>query len=227
MRRGPPAEWEPTFKKADQSIILGCQSIDERGNGFIPPVEKVFAAYDFTKPRQTKVVIVGQDVYPTNPSGLAFSSNIGIPKSLAVIYKELERTVPGFVAPNHGVLESWCGDNGVMLLNIGLTADPGVSGKQMGSWKGLLSCTVETLSPYRPIYMLWGGVAQKAMNNIFKGTVNESDILSCPHPSPVNTGGGFAGCDHFMEANRRLAARGISPVNWHLPLEIAPTALEL
>jgi uracil-DNA glycosylase len=49
---------------------------------------------------------------------------IAIPPSLLNMYKELEQSVPGFVRPTHGYLESWA-HQGVLLLNTVLTVRAG------------------------------------------------------------------------------------------------------
>ncbi|VEB55667.1 uracil-DNA glycosylase [Salmonella enterica subsp. enterica] len=75
-----------------------------------------------------KVVILGQDPYhgPGQAHGLAFSVRPGIapPPSLVNMYKELEASIPGFVRPAHGYLESWA-RQGVLLLNTVLTVRAG------------------------------------------------------------------------------------------------------
>ena len=56
--------------------------------------------------------------------GLSFSVPRGIkpPPSLKNIYKELEKDINGFVAPDHGCLEKWA-QKGVLLLNATLTVE--------------------------------------------------------------------------------------------------------
>ncbi|SQJ15952.1 uracil-DNA glycosylase [Salmonella enterica subsp. enterica] len=72
--------------------------------------------------------ILGQDPYhgPGQAHGLAFSVRPGIapPPSLVNMYKELEASIPGFVRPAHGYLESWA-RQGVLLLNTVLTVRAG------------------------------------------------------------------------------------------------------
>ena len=59
-----------------------------------PSEEDVFAAFRYSPPQKTKVVILGQDPYhgPLQAHGLSFSVRKGIrpPPSLVNIYKELE-----------------------------------------------------------------------------------------------------------------------------------------
>ncbi len=88
----------------------------------------MFNAFRFTELGDVKVVILGQDPYhgPGQAHGLAFSVRPGIapPPSLVNMYKELEASIPGFVRPAHGYLESWA-RQGVLLLNTVLTVRAG------------------------------------------------------------------------------------------------------
>ena len=60
----------------------------------LPPISQVFAALELCQPKETRVVILGQDPYPTpgHAHGLAFSAEphvTPLPRSLANIYREL------------------------------------------------------------------------------------------------------------------------------------------
>ncbi len=94
----------------------------------LPPKEDLFAAFKLTNLDNIKVVIIGQDPYPTKgvAHGLAFSVKKGnkIPASLRNIFKELEEENIGFVTPKHGCLESWA-KQGVFLINTVLTVEEG------------------------------------------------------------------------------------------------------
>lgn len=95
----------------------------------LPAEDEVFAALEATPFDRVKVVILGQDPYPTpgHAHGLAFSVRPGvkIPHSLANIHKELESDL-GVPRPNHGTLEHWA-RQGVLLLNTTLTVCAGAA----------------------------------------------------------------------------------------------------
>ena len=85
-----------------------------------------------------KVLIVGQDPYPTpgHPIGLSFAVDRHVrpvPRSLGNIYRELRDDL-GVTRPAHGDLTAWA-DQGVLLLNRVLTVEPGRPG--IPSRKGL------------------------------------------------------------------------------------------
>lgn len=99
-----------------------------------PPVAQTFKAFELTPYDRVKVVILGQDPYPTpgEAHGLAFSVPAGVsrkPQSLKNIHKilasdlsqALGRTV---TAPASGSLDGWA-EQGVLLLNTALTVRAG------------------------------------------------------------------------------------------------------
>lgn len=78
---------------------------------------------DLTPLDLVRVVILGQDPYPTPgyAHGLAFSVHPGVkvPRSLHNIFTELEDDL-GVPRPDHGCLTHWA-EQGVLLLNTALT----------------------------------------------------------------------------------------------------------
>ncbi len=115
------------------------------GRPYLPAGENVLRA--FHRPlQQVKVLIVGQDPYPTpgHPVGLSFSVAPDvrpIPRSLANIYRELMADV-GVPAPSNGDLTPWA-DQGVLMLNRVLTVQPGKSGAHRG--KGWVIVTEQAI----------------------------------------------------------------------------------
>src|SRR5690625_2430679 len=93
------------------------------GRGYLPAGEHVLAA--FAQPLdQVRVLIVGQDPYPTpgHAMGLSFSVQPDVrplPRSLVNIYKELQDDL-GIPPAEHGDLRAWA-RSGVLLLNRCLT----------------------------------------------------------------------------------------------------------
>jgi uracil-DNA glycosylase len=93
----------------------------------LPPREKWFAALHHTAPEKVRVVIVGQDPYPTlgNAMGLAFSvpRGVAVPASLRNIYKGMTNDLD-LEPALHGDLSTWAAQ-GVLLLNNVLTVEEG------------------------------------------------------------------------------------------------------
>jgi uracil-DNA glycosylase len=96
-----------------------------------PEKKDLFKAFDSCSFSNLKVVILGQDPYPTagHAHGLSCSVKDEIrpfPKSLNNIFKELY-TSKGLPLPEDGNLERWA-NQGVFLLNSILTVEEGKPG---------------------------------------------------------------------------------------------------
>ena len=189
------------------------------GKCIYPPSADIFAALDLVPFERVKVVILGQDPYhgPGQAHGLCFSVRPGtaVPPSLANIYTELQRDL-GIPKADHGCLLPWA-EQGVLLLNAVLTVQAGNAGSHQGrGWEAFTDAIIDRLNRERDglVFMLWGSYAQK------KGALIDRSrhcVLRAPHPSPLSAHRGFIGCGHFGAANRYLAGRGQSPIDWRLP----------
>ncbi|MGC6433015.1 MAG: uracil-DNA glycosylase [Crocinitomicaceae bacterium] len=190
----------------------------ERLNYNVFPDEKnVFKAFESCSFEDVRVVILGQDPYPTagHANGLAFSvkSNIKpLPKSLQNIFKEIEIEY-GFNGIQKGDLTKWA-SQGVLLLNNVLTVREGSPYSHKGiGWEVFTNNVLNLLNDSKEgiVYMLWGKNAQK------KGAlIDESKnlVLKSVHPSPLSAYRGFFGCNHFKLANDYLLKMEKSPINW-------------
>lgn len=187
-----------------------------QGRGFLPAGTDVLRA--FTYPfDQVKILLVGQDPYPTpgHPMGLSFSVHKGIalPKSLRNIFQELVDDL-GVPWPSSGDLSPWC-DQGVMLLNRVLTVRPGERGSHRGlGWEEVTSCAIDALNARNKplVAILWGADAQT-----LKPQLSCVPCLESPHPSPLSAYKGFFGSRPFSRANQLLTMMGAEPVDWRLP----------
>ncbi|MDN8623700.1 uracil-DNA glycosylase [Corynebacterium kroppenstedtii] len=210
---------EPLDPVTDRIHELGDFLREENaaGRGYLPAGTDVLRA--FTYPfDQVKVLIVGQDPYPTpgHPMGLSFSVHADvkpIPRSLANIFRELQEDI-GCPTPSTGDLSSWS-EHGVALFNRVLTVRPGHSGSHRGKgWEEVTECAIKALAERdRPLVaILWGRDAQ----NTAKWLGNTPTVCS-PHPSPLSASRGFFGSRPFSRANELLISQGADPVEWALP----------
>ena len=194
------------------------QSEKDQDKSILPPSSLWFNALTATDLDQVKVVILGQDPYPTSghAHGLCFSvmpEVKPIPKSLINIYKELESDL-GIVNTN-GNLQSWA-DQGVLLLNSVLTVEAGKANSHQGQgWEQFTDRIIEVLNEQTSpiVFVLWGAYAQK------KGKiVNNSHhlVLRSPHPSPLSSYRGFFGSQPFSKINEFLIENGKEPINWNV-----------
>ena len=187
-----------------------------RGHVVLPENRKILRALELTPPHKVKVVIVGQDPYPTrgHACGLCFSVEPEVsplPKSLINIFRELKDDV-GRVSPN-GDLSHWA-KQGVLLLNTTLTVFEGQRNSNRGiGWEILSTDVIRYLSENRQgiVYILWGKPAQaKAMY------INpyENKVIKAAHPSPLSAHRGFFGSKPFSKTDKYLIERGEDPIEW-------------
>ena len=183
-----------------------------------PKKDQIFRVFE-TDLSEIKVVILGQDPYPTYgyANGLCFSVNPEIfpyPKSLLHIFKEIKIEYPNF-EPENGDLNRWK-NQGVFLLNTILTIEKGLplSHKNVG-WGKFTSNAIDFISSQRKniVYLLWGKNAhtiEKQLNNL------ENLILKTSHPSPLGytksgkdfiafkNSGQFHACNDYLVANKQV-----------------------
>lgn len=186
------------------------------GQDWLPGPARVFAALDLTPPQAARVVILGQDPYPTpgHANGLAFSvtPETALPRSLKIIYAEMRDDIGA--APRTGDLSHWA-RQGAVLLNTSLSVPPGQAGAHAKwGWDRLARQVVARAQGLRPLaFILWGGHAQKAL----AGLPRVGDlVIESAHPSPLSARRGFIGSRPFSRVNDWLRARGDAPIDWAL-----------
>ena len=123
-----------------------------------------FRALRLVAPQDVRVVVFGQDPYPTpgHADGLAFSAARGRPASLRRIFAVLAADRPGWTPPPGGALDAWA-RQGVLLLNPVLTVELGRIGSHLAvGWQALTSQIVAALLHQTPssVWLLWGSKAQ-------------------------------------------------------------------
>ena len=180
-----------------------------------PELNRVMRAFDLPIDA-VKVLIVGQDPYPTpgDAVGLAFAiSQTGraLPRSLVNIMKEL-RSDLGDSVSNTGNLERWS-QQGVLLLNRHLTTQVGAAGahSKLG-WAAFTNQAIAALAESRGkqlVAILWGKQAQE-----LEPLLGEATVLRSVHPSPLSAHRGFFGSKPLSAANRALINSGVSPIDW-------------
>lgn len=189
------------------------------GKQILPAVEQRFNALQSTPLDQVKVVILGQDPYPTpgHAHGLAFSVQpqlTPLPRSLLNINRELQADL-GLDNSHTGCLQAWA-EQGVLLLNTVLTVEAGKAGShQKRGWELFTDQVIRAVSAQTQpvVFMLWGKPAQTKAALI---DPSRHCIISNAHPSPLSAHRGFFGSRPFSRANTFLQAQGRAPVDWLL-----------
>lgn len=160
----------------------------------------------------TRVVIFGQDPYPTkgHAHGLAFSidsSITNLPASLRNVYKELFADLG--ITRTHGDLSDWA-DQGVMLINRVLSTEIGKSlAHEKLGWQEITERVAQVLGERDVIAVLWGSAALP-----LKPFFHEQSVITSVHPSPLSAYRGFFGSSPFSQVNAMLRSKGLQEINW-------------
>lgn len=204
---------------ADQISAMGdfLRAEIAAGHGYLPAGNNVLRA--FTQPfDDVKVLIVGQDPYPTpgHAVGLSFCVDPSVsplPRSLTNIFREYHTDL-GYPTPANGDLTPWSTE-GVLLLNRVLTVRPGAPASHRGKgWEAITECAIDALVARNKslVAILWGRDAQTLTPRLA-----DIPIIASAHPSPLSASRGFFGSRPFSRTNEQLIAAGTSAVNWRLP----------
>lgn len=186
------------------------------GKRYLPSGDNVLRA--FKQPfAGVRVLIVGQDPYPTpgHPVGLAFSVGPGVsrlPGSLVNIFREYSDDL-GLPKPSNGDLTAWT-ERGVLLLNRVLTVEPGKPGSHRGKgWEDVTEQAIVALAKRDAplVAILWGRDARNVAPLL--GSVPR---IESAHPSPMSAHSGFFGTRPFSRANQLLERQGAAPIDWRL-----------
>ena len=179
----------------------------------LPPDADRFKALELTQPDDTRVVILGQDPYPTpgHAMGLAFSvtPETPLPKSLVNIFKEMKSDIGQH--PQNGDLTHWA-QSGVLLLNTALSVPAREAGghAKLG-WTTLITQVLQRLDVKPRAVLLWGKHAETAASPLKNP---DHLILKAPHPSPLSAYRGFFGSKPFSKINAWLQTRNEQPIHW-------------
>lgn len=216
-----PSGWEGCLLPCRDKLLEISNTLATKE--FLPSRENIWRALELTPLSSIKVVILGQDPYPTpgNAHGLAFSvlpDVRPVPASLKNIYKELVSDI-GFVSPNHGNLEEWA-KRGVMLLNTVLTVEAGSpqSHTKIG-WEEVTDQIIRSIAAKNTnvIFVLWGKSAQvkKKLLGLYLDK-NKHRVFESAHPSPLSASKGFFGTKPFSKINGWLEEMGKETIDWQI-----------
>ncbi|GMA40899.1 uracil-DNA glycosylase [Mobilicoccus caccae] len=190
------------------------------GRPYLPAGAHVLRAFE--RPLDAvRVLIVGQDPYPTPGHAVGLSFSVApdvspIPRSLVNIYKEMQSDL-GIPAPSTGDLSPWA-DSGIMLLNRVLTVRPGASASHRGKgWEKVTSCAIDALARAHEsgqplVAILWGRDARS-----LAPALGGMPRVESAHPSPLSASSGFFGSRPFSRADALLREQGADPIDWRLP----------
>jgi uracil-DNA glycosylase len=197
-----------------QDLLPLLDEIEEQllGSNFLPSHESVMKAFsqDF---EECKVLIVGQDPYPSveHAMGLSFSIPSQIrkfPPTLRNIFKELQSDLQ-ISQPKDGDLTSWH-EQGVFLLNRTLTCEAGASNSHTNlGWSQITDRCAKVLGERGVIAILWGKNAAE-LGRFF----DKDKVVYSAHPSPLSAYRGFFGSKPFSTVNKMLERDGKAGISW-------------
>jgi len=224
LDRAPPS-WQPVIdawsaSAAGQALRAFVAARQAAGATIYPA--QVLRALELTPRDAVRVVVLGQDPYhgPGQAEGLAFSVPTGQrpPPSLRNVFRELQRDL-GLPTPQSGHLAAWA-RQGVLLLNTTLTVEEARPAAHAGKgWEVLTDALIQCLADdsVPKVFMLWGNHAQSKARLVAAHAGH--CVLRSNHPSPLSATRGptpFVGNGHFGTANRFLADRGATAIDWRI-----------
>jgi uracil-DNA glycosylase len=218
-----PSSWKKqlTLELEKSYFLVLKQHVEKAYSSEIPkvfpPSKLLFNAFEKCSFEATKVIILGQDPYPTigHANGLCFSVDASLkklPKSLTNIFKELQEDIKGSILSS-GNLEQWA-EQGVLLLNSALSVEEGKPGSHAYfGWEYFTDAVIERLSTEKEhlVFILWGAHAQSKIRIIDE---TKHLVLKAPHPSPLSAYRGFFGSKPFSQANHYLHQNALPQIQW-------------
>jgi uracil-DNA glycosylase len=204
---------------ADRITAMGAflRSEIAAGRTYLPAGPHVLRA--FQQPfDDVRVLIVGQDPYPTPGHAVGLSFSVApevspLPGSLENIFRELHGDL-GLPRPSTGDLTPWA-EQGVLLLNRALTTAPRRPAAHRGKgWEEVTEQAIRALAARDTplVAILWGRDARG-----LRPLLGPVPTVESAHPSPMSADRGFFGSRPFSRANALLAEQGAAAVDWKLP----------
>lgn len=240
--------WKPALAPvADHVAEMGqfLAAEVEAGRGFLPAEGDVFRAFSYPF-NEVKVLIMGQDPYPTpgHAMGLSFSVHADVrplPRSLNNIFKELASDIGvgaagGSSQPGQGAL-----DLGVSLskslpeLPVALPTSGDLtpwSAQGVALFNRVLTVTPGAAGSHKG--KGWEAITEAAITALGERAqplvailwgkqaqevqkfLGETPCICSVHPSPLSASRGFFGSKPFSQANEILKNLGATPINWQL-----------
>jgi uracil-DNA glycosylase len=223
--------WNPILHYLYEEPLLTLKDKILPSISFQPKAENIFRIYRVPV-NNIKVVILGQDPYPTPMIGIgrafAVSEETKMPVSLRNIRKEIEAESIKItlLEDEWKTLEHW-ERQGIFLLNTALTIETGMKASHISYWKNFIIATIRHISYSNPcIWLLWGNYAQSFSSYILnRFFVKQEDVsikdktnyvLTAAHPAAeaYKTNAGFFGCDHFRIVNEIIKKKNQLVINF-------------
>lgn len=208
------------FLKGKEMEVLLEKLLNEskEGRHFTPTLKDVFNGFVQCPFNRTKLVILGQDPYPTMnvADGVAFSCSKTprIQPSLKFILNAINKTVYNSSKEEQNKdLTRWA-NQGVLCINSALTCQIDKPATHYEIWKDFIFMVIDALQYHNPTvpYILMGKYAQTFSPYISY----QSPTLKISHPASAAYAkhNEWDSQDCFNWANNILKERNITPIVW-------------
>lgn len=171
-----------------------------------PDKVDIFRAFRLTSFKDTRVVIVGQDPYPSKKAtGLAFGNDYdrsgpSLAPSLEMIRQCVEKTCyDGLHLDFDPSLVTW-GKQGVLLLNSSLTVEDGKIGTHYARWRKFMRIIIQTLNEEKTgiCFLFLGAQAKMLMPYVDK---KRNYVFDYVHPAYAARNNTEWNCPYFSKIN--------------------------
>lgn len=180
---------------------------------YYPDYSDLWKPFLLSAREDTKVVIIGQDPYPTKgvADGLAFSCSKSkkIQPSLKIINKAIQReTLCQDLSTRCDLSE--IAKQGVLLINSSLTIGRDKT-NHFHKWHTFMVGIINQI-PEDVIFMLWGNYAKNLYLPFIKN--DQSLIFTSIHPQAENYNPKNIFYGKFKEVNQTLQGMNKEPIDW-------------
>lgn len=214
--------WGLDFWKSGEWQVIQ-ERLSDLGKAKVPyhPHKKdMLKSLHVINPEDVKVVILGQDPYPSRKysTGVAFSipeNEDTFPPTLTTIFNEYEEDL-GYPFPETGDLTPWI-KQGVLLFNVLPTITTGKSlSHDWDEYRYLTWAVLDRLSDQSCVVVCVGGFAATFLRPKDYDTF---EVITVSHPSPRAikiSKNPFKGSRLFSTINGKLCEIGLTPIDWRL-----------
>lgn len=208
--------WQYALGDCRDLLLLMEVKLAGDSRPFMPVEHRIMRAFEMSMD-DVKVLLVGQDPYPTEnvAIGLSFAVDLEVSKTLPRSLQNILKEVSNDLGPKvkvGGDLSLWA-SQGVMLLNRHLTVPIGdASGHDDLGWARFTDKAVAALAERhgeKLVAILWGKQAAE-----LEPLLGAAQVIKSAHPSPLSAARGFFGSKPFSKTNEALKQVGRKPVKW-------------
>ena len=215
-----PSGWGAVFKSyifsSDfEELLTRLYRMSSNGQRFTPGLKDVFRAFEECPYDELKLVIVGQDPYPTLgvADGIAFSCSKSEKEqpSLRYILNEVQKIYPFYDRPLD--LKRWS-NQGVLMLNTSLTTEVGKIGTHYHIWEGFVGFLFDHLNHNKKelTYLYLGKKAQEWAEYV--GDNNHKIFASHPASAAYNKQKEWNSDGAFLKAQQIVAEITGHTIHW-------------